>query len=93
MFGLLECPTRSNVQLMGMFSLELVLCLNICNFFHCWIDDYLKETAFTRRQVVFHETLASVKGLSERLSVTAGLCHEAVADRKAVEVTGAILKL
>ena len=30
---------------------------------------------------------------SERLPVIAGLWHEAVADRKAVEVTGAILKL
>ena len=53
----------------------------------------MKETAFTRRLVVFHETLAPVKGSSERLPVIAGLWHEAVADRKAVEVTGAILKL
>ena len=53
----------------------------------------MKETAFTRRLVVFHETLAPVKGSSEKLPVIAGLWHEAVADRKAVEVTGAILKL
>ena len=39
----------------------------------------------------FHETLAPVKGSSKRLPVIAGLWHEAVADRKPREVTGAIL--
>ena len=53
----------------------------------------MKETAFTRRLVVFHKTLSPVKGSSEKLPVIAGLWHKAVADRKAVEVTGAILKL
>ena len=43
--------------------------------------------------VIAHDTLAPLKGSSERLPVIAGLWHEAVADRKAVEVTGAILKL
>ena len=43
--------------------------------------------------MVFHETLAPVKGSSERLPVIAGLWHAAVADRKPREVTGAILKL
>ena len=62
-------------------------------YFHYRMDDYMKETAFTRRLVVFHETLAPVKGSSERLPVIAGLWHKAVADRKAVKVTGAILKL
>ena len=61
--------------------------------FECLMDDYMKETAFTRRLVVFHKTLAPVKGSSERLPVIAGLRHEAMANRKTVEVTGAILKL
>ena len=62
-------------------------------YFHVRMDDYMKKTAFTRQLVVLHETLTPVKGSSERLPVIAGLWHEAVADRKAVEVTGAILKL
>ena len=43
--------------------------------------------------MVFHETLAPLKGSSKRLPVIAGLWHEAVADRKPREVIGAILKL
>ena len=61
--------------------------------FEYLMDDYMKETAFTRRLVVFHKTLAPVKGSSERLPVIAGLRHEAMANRKAVEMTGAILKV
>ena len=45
----------------------------------------MKKPAITRRLVVFNQTLAPLKGSSERLPVIA------VANRKALEVTGAIL--
>ena len=53
----------------------------------------MKETASTKRLVVFLETLAPMKGSPERLPVIASISHKAVADRKAAEVTVFILKM
>ena len=55
--------------------------------------DAFKEAAFCRRLTTFHETFAPAGHASASKPVISAIWHEAVANRKAIEVCGAIMKL
>ena len=55
--------------------------------------DAFKEAAFCRRLTTFHETFAPAGHSSASKPVISAIWHEAVANRKATEVCGAIMKL
>ena len=55
--------------------------------------DAFKEAAFCRRLTTFHETFAPAGHSSASKPVISAIWHEAVANRKATKVCGAIMKL
>ena len=55
--------------------------------------DAFKEAAFCKRITTFHETFAPAGHSSASKPVISAVCHGIVANRKATEVCGAIMKL
>ena len=55
--------------------------------------DAFKEAAFCRRLTTFHETFAPAGHASASKPVISAIWHKAVANKKATEVCGAIMKL